>query len=67
MSENLEIVQVQVNGPLPKRGGEQTGVPERKPNNQSENQYHILEVKIHPHSLKLVISSLGQNVSALTH
>ena len=31
MNENLDILKVQVNGPLPKRGGEQTGVPRENP------------------------------------
>ena len=27
MNENFEILKVQINGPLPKRGGGKTGVP----------------------------------------
>ena len=44
MTENCELLKVQVNGPLPKRGGGgQTGVPGEKPqDNQPENRYHII-------------------------
>ena len=75
INEYFEIVTVQVNGPLPKRGGgEQTGVPGENPwVNKPENRYHIFQVKIHrpnresnPRPLALVISSLGQNSPALT-
>ena len=52
-------------------GGGQPEFPEKPPDNQSENRYHMLQMKIHlgsnPHFLKLVISSLGGNATALTH
>ena len=74
MNDNLELLKVQVNGPLPsKRDGEQTRVPGETHDNQSENRHHVIEVKIHhpnrvsnPHPLVLVISSLGQNVPFLS-
>ena len=65
MNENLEMLKVQVNIPLSKRGRSKPEYPEKTPDNQPENQYHILEVKIHrpgresnPRPLTLVISSL---------
>ena len=59
----------------PKREGSKLEYPEKSPDNQSENRYHILlEVKIHhpnwvlnPHPLTMVISLLVQNTPALTH
>ena len=63
-----------MNGPLHKRRGRTPEYPEKTPDNQLKNWYHILEVKIHcpdwglnPHPLILVKSLLGQNAPALTH
>ena len=71
---SMRILKAQVNGPLPKRAGSKPEYPEKIPDNQSENRYHMLEVKIHHpnrgsnhHSLTLVTSLLGQNALALTH
>ena len=57
--------------PLPKRGGSKPEYSEKPPDNQPENRYHTLVVKIHHpnrelnlHPLILVISSLGQNAPA---
>ena len=36
----LDILKVHVNGPLP-RGGSKPEYPEKNPDNQSENRYHI--------------------------
>ena len=47
MNESFEIVKVQVNGPLPKRGRSKPKYLEKNPNNQSDNLYHIIEVKIY--------------------
>ena len=50
MNEKLDILEVQVNGPLPKRlvvEVEQTGVTAGEKPWQSENRYHILEVTIY--------------------
>ena len=75
MNENLEILKVQVNRPLPttKRGGTKPEYSEKTPDHQSKNQYHISEMKIHwhnresnPHPLTLAIYLLGQNAPALT-
>ena len=51
------MLKVQVNGPVPRRqerrggggggGGGRPEYPEKTPDNQSENRYHILEVKFH--------------------
>ena len=54
-------------------GGSKPEYPEKTPDYQPENQYRMLEVKIHspnresnPRPLTLVIRSLGQNAPALT-
>ena len=75
ISDNFKIVNMQVNGPLSKRGGANREYPEEKqPDSQSKHRHHILEVKMHhpyqgsnPSPLTLVISSLGQNAPTLTH
>ena len=36
LSENVDILKVQVNGSLPKTGGSKPEYPERKPDNQSK-------------------------------
>ena len=58
-------MEVQVNGPLPKRGESKPEYPEKTPDNQPENQYHRSEMKIHhpsrgsnPHPVTLVIARL---------
>ena len=70
----MRIWKMQVNGPLPKRGGSKPEYLENPPDIQLENRYHILEMKTHrpnresnPRPVTLVISLLGQNVPALTH
>ena len=47
MNGIFEILKVQVNGPLHKRGESTPEYPEKPPDNQPENRYHTLEVKIH--------------------
>ena len=52
MKENFENFEVQVNGPFSYRGGSKPEYPEKTPDNQPENWYHILEVKIHRPNLE---------------
>ena len=68
------ILKVQVNGPVPKRGGSKPDYPEKNPDNQPENRYNIIirgenftapTEDSNPRSLTLVISSLGQNAPAV--
>ena len=42
MNENFEILKLQVNGFLPKRWGRKPEYPEKAPDNQPENRYHII-------------------------
>ena len=42
MNENVDILKVQVNGSLPKRGGGNPEYPEKTPDKQPENRYHII-------------------------
>ena len=63
----MRILKVQVKGPLPKRRGSKLEYPEKTPDNQSENRYHIIsEVENHhlnqgskPHPLTLMIFSFN--------
>ena len=43
----MRILKVQVNGPLPKRGGSKPEYSEKTPDNQPENRYPILYMEIH--------------------
>ena len=71
--ENFEMLEGQVNWPLPKRWGSKPESPARPPDKPPKNQYHILEVKnpVPAGSRKpplwcwLSISLLYQNVPAL--
>ena len=71
----MRILKVPVNGPLPKRGGEQTGVPREKKLKTSPKigttyySLFLLEMKFAAPTWNrtLVISLLGQSAPALTH
>ena len=61
------MLNVQVYRPLHKRGESKLKHPEKAPDNQSENWYHMSYSRweiARPHSLILVVSSLSQNAGS---